>query len=250
VRGYWESVFGTWSRRRAIAAMTAGAVCAVISGWGGFFAIGACAAHAGWEVLIRRNRRARPSFAVLLVTPVVLAALVVGHLLWILGGDVAYLRTLLGSRMAGGDSNALQWTGRILELHWRYFGLTSAIALAGFVYRAVRRKASDAADPAQEVGLIFLLIGAGYVGVFAHNATLHDYWQFFLLPASAIGIVLLIRPLIDAGALASRPMLRRSLVALVIFDISLVSTVTLVQRHVKREGYCLQVVEGIRQNSL
>jgi hypothetical protein len=250
VRGYWESVHGTWPRGRAIAAMIAGAVWAVVNGWGGFFAIGACAAHAAWEVLVRRNRRAVPAFAVLIVSPLALFALVVGQLLWVLGGNVAYLRTLLGSRMAGGDSNAIQWIGRILELHWRYFGLTSAAALGGFVYRALKRKAGDERDPAQEVGLIFLLIGAGYVGVFAHNATLHDYWQFFLLPASAIGVVLLLRPLIDGASFVSRPWLRRGLLGLVVFDILLVSTVTLVQRHVKREGYCLQVVEGIRRNAL
>ena len=250
VRGYWESVHGTWPRGRAMAAIAAGAVWAVINGWGGFFAIGACLAHAGWEVFIRKNRRAIPAFSLLVVAPLALFALVIGQLLWILGGNVTYLRTLLGSRMAGGDSNVFQWAGRILELHWRYFGLTSAAAMAGFVYRALAQKSADARDPAQEVGLIFLLIGAGYVGVFAHNATLHDYWQFFLLPASAIGIVLLLRPLADTASFASRPVLRRALLALVIFDILLVSTVTLVQRHVKREGYCLDVVDGIRRNAL
>jgi hypothetical protein len=250
VRAYWESVYGTWPRGRAMAAMAGAAVFAAINGWGGFFAIGACAAHAGWEVLVRRNRRAMPSFVMLLLAPLALFAVVAGQLLWILGGNVAYLRTLLGSRMAGGDSNALQWAGRILELHWRYFGLTSAIAMAGFVYRAFKRKSGDAPDPAQEVGLIFLMFGAGYVGVFAHNATLHDYWQFFLLPASAIGVVLLLRPVVEATSFASRPWLRRGVLALVAFDILLVSSVTLVQRHVKREGYCLDVVESIRRNCL
>jgi hypothetical protein len=250
VRGYWESVHGAWSRRRALAAIVGGAAFAVISGWAGFIAIAACAAHAGWELLVRRNRRAMPSFVILLAAPALLFALVIGQLLWILGGNAAYLRTLLGSRMAGGNTNIFQWFGRILELHWRYFGLTFAIACVAFVYRAFTRTSGDANDPAQEVGLIFLMAGAGYVGVFAHNATLHDYWQFLLLPASAIGVVLLIRPLIEATAFASHPRLRRTLLALVVFDIFVVSTVTLVQRHVKREGYCLQVVEDIRRNAL
>jgi hypothetical protein len=94
------------------------------------------------------------------------------------------------------------------------------------------------------------MAGAGYVGVFAHNATLHDYWQFLLLPASAIGIVLLLRPLVDASSYTSRRWLQRALLGLAVFDIVVVSTVTLVQRHVKREGYCLQVVEDLRKNAL
>lgn len=250
VRGYWESVHGTWPRRRALAAIAAGAVFAVINGWAGFIAIAACAAHAAWELFIRRNRRAIPSFAILVVTPLLLFALVIGQLLWILGGNVAYLRSLLASRMGGGNTNMFEWFGRILELHWRYFGLTSAIGLGAFVYRACRRKAADVRDPAQEVGMIFLLAGAGYVAVFAHNATLHDYWQFLLLPASAIGTVMLLRPLVDATVFASRPIARRVLLGLVVFDIVLVSTVTLVERHVKREGYCLQAVDDIRRNAL
>lgn len=250
VRGYWESAYGGWSRRWAMAAIITGAVWGVVSGWAGFFAIAACAAHAGWEVLVRKNRRAIPSLAVLCVAPVVLFALAIGQLLWILGGNVAYLRTLLGSRMAGGNTGALSWFARILELHWRYFGLTSATALAAFVYRAFKWKSADSRDPAQEVGLIFLMTGGGYVAAFAHNATLHDYWQFLLLPASAIGIVLLLRPLIDRTSLAARPAMRRLLLALVVFDLVVVCTVTLVQRHVKREGYCLQTVEWIRTHSL
>jgi len=250
VRGYWESVHGSWSRRRAMAAIVTGALWGVISGWAGFFAIAACGAHAAWEVLVRKNSRAIPSLAVLVAAPVVLFALAIGQLLWVLGGNVEYLRTLLGSRMAGGNTGPLAWIGRILELHWRYFGLTSATALVAFVYRALRPKSEGSRDPAQEVGLIFLMTGAGYVAAFAHNATLHDYWQFLLLPASAIGIVLLLRPLIDATSFATRPVLRRALLALVVFDLFVVCTVTLVQRHVKREGYCLQTVEWIRTHSL
>lgn len=250
VRGYWESAYGTWSNRRSMAALAGGAAWAVSCGWVGFFAIGACALHAGWEVLMRRNRRAIPSFVLLLVAPLVLFALVIGQLLWTLGGNVGYLRTLLASRMVGDHPGILHWIGRIIELHWRYFGLTSAVALAGFVYRAVRQRSADARDPAQEVGLIFLLAGAGYVVAFAFNATLHDYWQFLLLPSSALGIVLLLRPLVGATPRQVRRPLRHVLLAVIVFDIITVSTVTLVQRHVKREGYCLQVMEQFRRDFL
>jgi hypothetical protein len=44
--------------------------------------------------------------------------------------------------------------------------------------------------------------------------------------------------------------LRRAMLAIALFDIVVATTVTLVQRHVKREGYCLEVVEQLRRNSM
>lgn len=248
VRGYWEAVHGEWSRPRWLLAVVGGAAWAVFSGWVGFFAVGACALHAGVEALVRRNARAWLPLGVLTAAGAILFGLTIAHLLWILNGDVQYLRNLFSSRSVGeGRPDLLGWTGRILELHWRYFGLTSAAALAAVAVRAVRRRSDETAiDPAQEVALIFLLAGAGYVVAFAFNATKHDYWQFLLLPATALGIVLLMRRL----SLIRHQSLRRVLVGAAILDITLVSAVTLVQRHVKQEGYCLKAVEEIRRNHL
>jgi hypothetical protein len=103
-------------------------------------------------------------------------------------------------------------------------------------------------DSAQEVALIFLLAGAGYVAAFAFNATKHDYWQFLLLPATALGGPLLLRAVL--AFTAHRLLLRRALVGLAILDIAVVTGVTLVQRHVKQEGYCLRVVAEMRRNHL
>ena len=249
VRGYWESVHGDWRRPGWMAAIGLGALGAAFNGWAGFFAIGACALHAGWEALVRRNPRARAPFVFLLVAGAALFAVTLGHLLWVLGGNVSYLRALLASRAGTGEAGSyVQWLGRILELHWRYFGLASAAGLATIAVRAARREPAAAIDPAQEVGLIFLLAGGSYVGTFIFNATKHDYWQFLLLPASALGIVLIVRSLL--AATESRRILRRVLLGIVIVDITLVTTVTLVQRHVKREGYCLEAVEWFRRNHL
>jgi hypothetical protein len=248
VRGYWESLQGDWHPGRWTAAIGLGALGAAFTGWAGFFAIGACALHAAWEILVRRNPRATCPLVLLLAAGAVLFAVTLAQLLWALGGDVAYLRTLLASRARSGeDARYGQWLGRVLELHWRYFGVASAAGLLGIAVRAVRRK-SAGIDPAQEIALIFLLAGGGYVAAFLFNATKHDYWQFLLLPASALGIVLLVRSLL--AATESRRLLRRALIGIVIFDITLVTTVTLVQRHVKREGYCLEAVATLRKNHL
>lgn len=249
VRGYWESVHGDWPRRRWMAALGVGALGAAFTGWAGFFAIGACALHAVWETFVRRNSRATSPFVLLAAAGAVLFAATLAQLLWALGGDVPYLRALLVSRAGSGEGGRYgQWLARILELHWRYFGLASAVGLVAIAVRAVRRRSAPEIDPAQEVGLIFLLAGSGYVATFLFNATKHDYWQFLLLPASALGVVLLVRSLL--AATASRRILRRALLAAVIFDITVVTTVTLVQRHVKREGYCLETVAALRRNHL
>lgn len=251
VRAYWEAVAGDWPSRRWVTAMGLAATWAAISGWAGFFAIGACALHAGWEVFVRRNPRAVPPLVVLTTAGGVLFAGAIAHLLSVHGGDVAYLRTLMASRMGTGDGGSpLAWLGRIIELHWRYFGLTSAAGLAAMVYRIFRRKAPALPDPAQDVGLIFLLAGGGYVAVFLFNATKHDYWQFLLVPASALGVVLLVRGLRAATSQPARRSVRRVLLGLVIVDIALVTTITLVQRHVKKEGYCIRIVEEMRRDLL
>jgi hypothetical protein len=249
VRGYWEAVYGGWSRSRWLPAILGGGAWAAFSGWPGFFAIGACAVHAGLETFIRHNARARSPLIVLVGAGAGLFTLVIGHLLWILGGDVDYLRTLLASRAVGeGPPDLIRWIGRILELHWRYFGLTSAVALAAVAVRAARLRSTMPIDGAQEVALIFVLAGAGYVAAFAFNATKHDYWQFLLLPATALAVPLLLRAVL--AVTAHQLLLRRALIGLAILDISVVTGVTLVQRHVKQEGYCLRVVAEMRRNNL
>jgi hypothetical protein len=248
VRGYWEAVYGGWSRSRWLPAILGGGAWAAFSGWPGFFAIGACGVHAAIEVAVRRNARARLPLVVLASSGAVLFSLTLAHLLWILGGDVAYLRALLSSRAVGeGRPDVISWIGRILELHWRYFGVTSAIALAAVAARAARPTPA-AIDGAQEVALIFLMAGAGYVAAFAFNATKHDYWQFLLLPATALAVPLLLRAVL--AVTAHRLLLRRALIGLAILDIVVVTAVTLVQRHVKQEGYCLRVVAEMRRNNL
>ena len=247
VRGYWEAVTGGWPRSRWVAAMVTGSAWAAFSGWAGVFAIGACALHAAVEALGRRNARARLPLVVLVAAGAVLFAATVAHLLWILDGDVAYLRTLFASRSVGDSPpDPAAWAGRILELHWRYFGLTSAVALAAVALRALRPSGSMPKDAAQEIAAIFLAAGGGYVCAFAFNAMKHDYWQFLLLPASALGIVLLAR----AIAALRRPPLRRVLAAVVVLDLAAAVAVTLVMRHVKAEGYCLRVVAEMRRNNL
>lgn len=247
VRGYWEGVRGGWPQARWLAAVVGGAVWATFSGWPGFVAIAACSLHAGVEVFVRRTARARLPLGVLLACGAALFAVTIAHLLWVLDGDAGYLRTLFLERSVGdGGPDPVAWTARLLELHWRYFGLTSAAALGAVVLRALRRLPDAEADPAQEVALIFLVAGAAYVAAFAFNATKHDYWQFFLLPAAALGVVLLLRRV----RAVERPFLRRLLAGVAALDILVVSGVTLVQRHTKQEAYCVRVVAEIRRNHL
>lgn len=251
VRGYWESVHGEWPWGRWVAAMGIGSVWAALSGWAGFFVIGVCALHAGWEVFSRRNLRARTPLRLLLLGGSALFAFDLAHLMWVLGGDAIYLRRLLASRMGADAQNTVgQWLGRIFELHWRYFGLTSALGLGALAYRTSRGLALRVPNPPVEVGSIFLIAGAAYVATFNFHATAHDYWQFLLLPASVISIVLVLRYLSVAIARARRRWPWRALLVVAILDITVTTAVTLVQRHTKSEGYCLEAVAGLRREYL
>ena len=168
VRGYWECVRGGWTSARWIAAVGVGCLWAAFSGWAGFFAIGACALHAAWEATFRHNQRAPRVLGVLLVAGSVLLALDTAHLIWVLDGNLPYLRELLASRLGIESSyGGARWLGRIVELHWRYFSLTSAVALVALAYRAAAGLGADKPrDAAVEVGSIFLVAGIGYVTVF------------------------------------------------------------------------------------
>lgn len=250
VRGYWEWLNGDWTPRRRIMVTGISAAWATLAGWAGFFVLGACALHAAWEAIGQRNPRARSALAFLVPAGAALLALDMAQLLWVLGGDATYLSELLGSRMGAGSQNTLPSAlGRVLELHWRYFGLTSALGLCVVAYRAGRGLRSGIGDPAVHVAAIFLLAGAAYVAVFNFNAMAHDYWQFLWLPAGVLGITLVFRHILAAMAHSGRRVWQVLLI-LAIADISIASTVTLVQRHVKSEGRCLTVVADLRRNFL
>ncbi len=252
VRGYWESIRDGWSTPRWVTAVLVGAAWAALSGWAGFFAMGACAAHAGWELLVRRNRRANRVLIVLSVMGCALFALDVAHAIWVLGGDAAYLRDVLESRMGSGAPFGLgRWFSRVVELHWRYFGLTSLFAVAALAYRGLRALRLDGAtDPAVDVGFLFLLAGAAYVAVFNLNAQQHDYWQFLLLPASAIALTLTYRWILEGLGSGRRRSAWLALLTLVTLDISATAIYTLQERHLRTEAYCQETVAVFRRDFL
>ena len=252
VRGYWECVRGGWTSARWIAAVGVGCLWTAFSGWAGFFSIGACVLHASWEATFRHNQRAPRVLVVLLVAGSVLFALDTAHLVWVLDGDLTYLRELLASRMGSESSyGAAQWVGRIVELHWRYFSLTSAVSLVVLAYLAATGLGADEPrDAAVEVGSIFLVAGVGYVTVFNLSAPQHDYWQFMLLPASALALVLAFRWLVTMMTQSKRRTAWLALLIFISFEITATASITLAQRHTRQEGYCLEIVEQLRRDWL
>ena len=186
---------------------------------GRFFVMAACALHAAWELAGRRNARAQVPLLVLALLAPLLFAADLAHLAWVQEGGLGHLRELAVSRIGvAGDRGAVGWVGRVLELHWRYFGLTSMAALGLLAWRGGRGQRAGPRDPALDVGLIWLAAGAGYVACFSLNAAVHDYWQFLLLPASAIGIVLAHERL-SALAVQSRQVLYSAVVAVAAVEI-------------------------------
>ena len=252
VRGYWESVRGEGAATKWIAAMIGGAIWATLSGWAGFFTVGACFLHAGWERMVRHNPEAGRTAVLLAVGGALLLTLDLGHIVWVLDGDATYLQNLLVSRM--GSENAYGpagWMGRIIELHWRYFGVTSLCALIAMATRGMRSLRDDhPRDPAVETGLIFLIAGAGYIVAFNTNAAHHDYWQFLLLPASAIGLVLVYRWLVARRDHRPTRTTSIALLVLVTLDVVATSAYTLQDRHRRQEAYCVRVVAELQKDGL
>ena len=249
VRGCWESLQEGGGARRWRAVCAAACLWSALAGWAGFFVIAACALYAAREWLVRGNVRARPLFALLTTLGALLFAMVAAHVLWATGRGVGHLGELLAARMDVAGDQGPAWTlGKILEKHWRYFSLTALVAAAALGYRGLR--ASPPGHPAVDVGSVFLIAGIGYVAAFSFNAARHDYWQFFLLPAAAIAVTLAWRWL---AAGLRRPARRRACLALSVFaavEFTAVVGVTLAQRHLRPEAYCIEAVARMRRDAL
>lgn len=248
VRGCWESLQEGGGARRWRLVCTAACVWGALAGWAGFFVIAACALYAAREWLVRGNVHARPLFALLTTLGALLFAMVAAHVLWAAGRGAGHLGELLAARMdvAGGQGAA--WTlGKIIEKHWRYFGLTSMAALTVLGCRGLR---GLRVSPPVEVGSVFLLAGVGYVAAFSFNAARHDYWQFFLLPAAAIAVTLAWRWL---AAGLGQPARRRACLCLSVLaavEFTAVVGVTMAQRHLRPEAYCIEAVARMRRDAL
>lgn len=251
VRGYWEYLEGGARAGRWLAASACGSVWAALAGWAGFFVVAACVLHAAWELGVRRNARARRPLLLLAAAGALLFAADLAHLAWVQEGGPGHLRELAAARIGvAGERGIAGWAARIAELHWRYFGLTSLAALGMLAWRAGRALRVSDRHPALEVGLIWLAAGAGYVVCFSLSAAAHDYWQFLLLPASAIGIVLVVEQLTTRMARARRPAVLRAVAAAAVVEILVTSSVTLTQRHLSPEAYCIETVEALRRDRL
>ncbi len=251
VRGYLECVRGTWAVVRWLPAVAGGAALACIAGWAGFFAIAACAVHAACELTIRRNRRGALPLLLLAGVGLAVFGAIVAHLAMTSGANASYFQQLMAARSGlGVDSALAPRLGRLLELHWRYFGLTSLVALSALAWKAARGLRPPETNDAVDAGVIFLMAGAGYVAAFSLNASRHDYWQFLLLPASALAVTLAARHVLHAATRGARPLIWRAVMVMAIVDLAAVSTLTLAQRHGKGERYCIETVARLRANSL
>ena len=208
-----------------------------------------CGLHSP-EVVFRQNARGRRSLVLLVVLGSLLFLADVVHLAWV-QDEPTHLRDLFASRIGlDADYGAAWRIGRILEVHWRYFSLTGMVALAVLAYRGIRDMRMGATtDPLTDVGLIFFVAGASYIVVFNLNAAQHDYWQFLLLPASAIAIATGLRCLY-ATVQKSRRRVYQALLILACAEVIITAAFTLSQRHMKTEAYCLETVEALRRDVL
>lgn len=245
--------------RWRLAAMTLAAAWGALVAWLAFFAIAACAAHAALGV--RRGRsRAGSALVTLLAAGIALFALDLVHIGWVLGWDYSDLLHTLTSRSgAGGGIDPVHWLSHQLDLHRRYFTGTGLIALIWLAFRVVRggwrtvrHRCRSGLEPAEEVAAIFLLAGIGYLLAFNAAADKHHYWQFVLLPADAIAMVLLWRRVTTwvRRRKGTARIARAVVPAVIVAEVLVTSAITLYSRHTTVEPYCVQTVATIRQELL
>jgi hypothetical protein len=202
IHGYleWAGDYGGTGRpRRGALLYSAGAVLGIATGWAALLAAGLLWAwHAGR--VARRHGEARMLFWLALVPGLALTAVVL-HIAAGCGWDFGVFAALLGKRSLAGEGGRQPWSAW-LGMQWLYVvrnftwpgvlaALLTALLLPGTRLRAARGSASFLFPLAGKAGSVTVLCGLQgllwMVGL-KNQSWYHDYWQFFLAPAVALGM--------------------------------------------------------------
>lgn len=220
-------------------------------GWVIFFVGAACLLHSAirWR---RGEKRARLFFIAGSLAGAFVFALFVLHITWAAGGEIGELRRIFIKRIgAGGEYGPVEWITKMIGFHRRHFTATGTVASIWLLWSAVSKKTTDGSalrQPTAEVAAaIFLVGGLVYAIVFNWGAWQHHYWQYPMLPGVAIATALALRSLI-VWSKASK--IRRAIVAFIVLEILLTSTVTLYKRHTRPDDYVIRAVSEMRQRFL
>ena len=242
VASYFD--FATHRRRRSAIFLAAAATAGALMAWATFFALAACGVHA-----LLRSRQAGFRAAFLLLVPLSLSlfAFNILHILHVKQGELDDLSSIFLRRIgAGQEYGVIDWTSKMASFSMRLFCATGTIALLWLVVRVGRRWLSDrhGLRPIEEMGALFALAGGGYLVVFNWGAWQHHYWQYPLLPAVVIAVVLALQ----AMAVKARQGSRRWKTLLVVAMIELIafSALGLYKRHSRVDASVVERVERLR----
>jgi hypothetical protein len=240
---------GTRAALGLAAAATAGALIA----WATFFALAACAMHAAISL---RRRDGYPDAGGALVLVLALGAILftvdIGHIAWVMGGNLSDLLAIFSSRVGVNQSyGPFEWAHKMLGFSRRLAtasGTLALIWLAARIFRALLGRIS--LRPVEEIALVFLGAGLGYLVVFDWGAWQHHYWQFPLLPAVVIALSLAIVSVARRAREGPRRVAYGLLLGLIILEVLSTSTVMLHKRHITPEDRVIQSVEKHRSRFL
>ncbi len=242
--------FATHGRRRSAATMVAAAAIGSLMAWATFFVLAACGAHA----LLRWNRQAhsRAAFTELTLASSLLFAFNIFHILHVKQGKLADLSNIFLKRVgAGQEYGPFDWIAKMSSFSTRLFCVTGTLALIWLSVRICRRWAKTGTEgllPIEEMAAIFTVAGLGYLVVFNWGAWQHHYWQYPLLPAVVIAVVLALRTLAEK-ALQGRG-LYKTLLILACLELLAFSALGLYKRHTRVDTFVVQQVEMLRSQHL
>ena len=272
---YWSYLEGAEDYRGRgqlrLVLLALAAAWSALLGWVSFFLLGAVTAHAfvrsrpsaddsanGPALVVSSVRtRARTVFWYLaILTPVLFAADLL-HLKWAAGSEGDLGSTFLSRLGFGAEYTLWKWAGQLLEVQLRYFTVTGTVASFWLGWRLLSALTGRTSlSAAEEVAALFFSAGVAYLLVFNYGSMKHHYWQFPLLPAVAIAMVLLLgrgrelylRVLASRGSTAR--VAARALALLVLLDLVAAPTITLYRSHTRIDQRVIDTVEALRRSTL
>lgn len=260
--------FSRTRQTRDLTWLALGVVWGGLVDWPSFFFAAALAAVEAWDLLQRLRgprqdgvapRSSLAPLAVLVVSAVSTFTFDLWHLLYAGGGAMQAFSVALSANrpLWEQDLTVARFLGGQTDTFRRYFtevGLLSLLACAWALLRphaTLSRRLFDepAAPTLKRVMVASVAAALAYILAAPAWAMMHQYWQFYFLPAVAIAIALAWSAL--ARSIRERPTLAlRLLRAVVVLDLIIASAYWLHFRHTRPEAYTIETTAQLRAQYL
>lgn len=170
-------------RKRWLAVMGASSVVGGYYGWPLFYFVAILVAL---DALAHR-RLSRPLILSTLVPAVVTFILVILQIDWALGWSLHALKSMFFVRISGGtEGSTISWLNQLRQFNREDFGLWWQLLAPVVAFYLARRANIEGWSRRMLVVATLGIWGVSHVLIFRHGAWVHDYWQFYLIPFTAL----------------------------------------------------------------